>query len=917
MAKTKKVVATLSTAAIAGLITTALGSTAFAKTTAVLVNNGNDNYKYDLSSLNQSFADYTVDNTQGTLYKDYASKIASGKVAAVYDDKQNAYIDFAKLSSDFADAVAAGNTFDLNAYTETSKNVVTEDISTISDATVGTDGKMVYTHEQAPVTNLAVSSASAINSQQVVVTFNEAVDKTTAETLANYTATSSTNALTAPGVRYAQLSDDAKSVTLTLVAPINNQTGKVTVKVSKALKDASGKSTLGSDYTATDLTYSDTTLPSIDSVKAVGNTQLLVQFSEPVNATEAQSILNYRLDGSLFTASSATLDIAKSGRVLTLTFPSALSAGNHSLKLVANTVQDINNLYNNEVSKDFTIDNVADAPVATVVSANQQTVKFKFNRAVTALPTVTYNGNTVGTVTNPSGDNTNFQFTGTFPPAGGQFVISAGVQDFYGNKTTSAQTLAFIPTVDTTKPAVTSLTSDDEGKMTVQFNKELSLASLSNSDFTVKDKDGNTVTVSATFSSTNGVTDYTKVILAPIVSGSKFDVTENPYKVSIASLCDASGNVMDTVKDLTVTVPDKTPPAVTGIYSNVAANKISVNFNEKIDVNTAANLANYKLKISSFNTFYSLPTNAKVELNADGKGVTITLPSSWTLPNDSTNTAYNISSVASLYVSGVSDLSGNVMTDAAVQAPTGENLATVDKVEATGTRTVKITLNGTGVVPTTLYGGDFTLSNSIAVQSATINGRVITLTLMNDLPYDVSGVSVNMVAASSVQGTTTALGSKFQLVPTATGDLVIADKIAPVINSASVALSAGTPIHVIMSSDGLTGTADLTGIGSAQVTDLDVATAESGRLSIVTPYDSRTVGKYALVNASPTSINTATGGILHDATLSQLQTLATQDGDGDDSTLTITGLLEDGTVSGGSFTATGNHNTVTLKLKVK
>jgi|GEM_PF-3051488 hypothetical protein len=913
MAKNTKVLTVLSTAAVTGLITAALGSTAFAKTSAILVQNGANDYRYDYSSLASAFEDYSANPSNGALYQDYLKELGGKSPVALYDDVQKTYIDYTKVASAFEDAQAATKPFNLNAFTEASKDTYTP-AAPISDVTVGTDGKIVVTPVPVPVTNLAISSVSAINSQQVVVTFNEAVDKTTAETLANYTATSSTNTLTAPGVRYAQLSDDAKSVTLTLVAPINNQTGKVTVKVSKALKDASGKSTLGSDYTATDLTYSDTTLPSIDSVKAVGNTQLLVQFSEPVNATQAQSILNYRLDGSLFTASSATLDTTKSGRVLTLTFPSALSAGNHSLKLVANTVQDINNLYNSEVSKDFTIDNVADAPVATVVSANQQTVKFKFNRAVTAPPTVTYNGNTVATVTNPSGDNTNFQFTGAFPPAGGQFVISAGVQDFYGNKTTSAQTLAFIPTVDTTKPTVTSLTSDDEGKMTVQFNKELSLASLSNSDFTVKDKDGNTVTVSATFSSPNGVNDYTKVILAPIVSGSKFDVTENPYKVSIASLYDASGNVMDTVKDLTVTVPDKTPPAVTGIYSNVVANKISVNFGEKIDVNTAANLANYKLKINSFNTFYSLPTNARVELNADGKGVTITLPSSWTLPNDSTNTAYNISNVTSLYVSGISDLSGNVMTDAAVQAPGVENLATVDKVEATGTKTVKITLNGTGVVPTTLYGGDFTLSDSIAVQSATINGRVITLTLMNDLPYNVGGVSVNMVAAPSVQGTTTALGSKFQLVPTAAGDLNVVDKIAPVVKSASVKLNAGSPILVVMSSDGLTGTADLTGIGSAQVTDLDFAATETGRLSIIAPYDSRTVGQSVLVGTTAAPINTA--GILHDATLSQLQTLATQDGDGDDSTLTITGLLEDGTTTP-SFTAAGNHSTVTLKLKVK
>lgn len=171
MAKHTKVLTVLSTAAVTGLITAAVGSTAFAKTSAILVQNGSNDYRYDYTSLASAFEDYSANPSNGALYQDYITRLAGKSPAALYDDVQKAYIDYSKVASAFEDAQAVGKTFNLNAYTESSKDVTTP-AAPISDVTVGSDGKIAVT----PVNNdLTVLSVSAINSTQAQVTFNAPV----------------------------------------------------------------------------------------------------------------------------------------------------------------------------------------------------------------------------------------------------------------------------------------------------------------------------------------------------------------------------------------------------------------------------------------------------------------------------------------------------------------------------------------------------------------------------------------------------------------------------------------------------------------------------------------------------------------------------------------------------------------------
>ncbi|MCY6355127.1 Ig-like domain-containing protein [Clostridium sp. ZS2-4] len=170
MAKQKKVVNVLSTAALAGLVTSAmLSSQAFAKVDAYTVKVGDAVYKYDKADLVASF----LDNSEGIdapLYQDFTSKVSEGKGVYAFHDDKSGYVSFGSVADAFA--AAEGTDFDMNAFTESDKaEVVT--VSSVKKAVV-VDGKVNYNDEgESSTGELKVESVSAINAAQIKVTFNK------------------------------------------------------------------------------------------------------------------------------------------------------------------------------------------------------------------------------------------------------------------------------------------------------------------------------------------------------------------------------------------------------------------------------------------------------------------------------------------------------------------------------------------------------------------------------------------------------------------------------------------------------------------------------------------------------------------------------------------------------------------------
>ncbi len=135
---------------------------------------------------------------------------------------------------------------------------------------------------QAPAV-LSVTSVSAINLKEINVQFNKAVDKTTAETIENYT-------LSAGSVSTAVLDAATNTVTLTLAAALGQQTS-VDVTVAN-VKDAAGIAIASTTKT---VVLTDTTLPQPLSVAVTGPTTIQVTYSEPI-----QTAGTYTLNGGTY-----------------------------------------------------------------------------------------------------------------------------------------------------------------------------------------------------------------------------------------------------------------------------------------------------------------------------------------------------------------------------------------------------------------------------------------------------------------------------------------------------------------------------------------------------------------------------------------------------------------------------------------
>src|SRR5690606_23434311 len=138
-----------------------------------------------------------------------------------------------------------------------------------------------------------VESVSATNLKEVVVTFDGTVDKSSASEVANYSL-SGTNS---PEVDSVSVSEDAKSVTLTVKNTLTNQ---AEYKLSISNIKAGAKVLNEKDLAFKPL---DNTLPTVSKVEALGNKTVRVTFSEPIKAAQTS---HFTIDGKVVVGSIQT-----------------------------------------------------------------------------------------------------------------------------------------------------------------------------------------------------------------------------------------------------------------------------------------------------------------------------------------------------------------------------------------------------------------------------------------------------------------------------------------------------------------------------------------------------------------------------------------------------------------------------------
>jgi putative cell wall-binding protein len=626
-----------------------------------------------------------------------------------------------------------------------------------------------------------VQSITTNGLRQIKVEFNGEVDQDTAEDLSNYTVDGSDLSSSDKAV----LQDDNKTVLITL-ADQKKQNDSIDVKVKKGILSADKSSTIP-EFTQ-NVTFSDTTAPTLDSVGVRGNKKITVKFSEPVNVGSSanangvyskfkindKNISSFGLDTSLTEAKDAVED--SDGHYWTdeidFYFTTALDAGNDTLKVSDgddNALEDAAGFPIAETTEDFNVDTLTTSPDITSITAEDSgKVYVNFDRAMDKKTATTTSNYQINGQPLPSGasielkkDDTQVKISGVsdlLNKNSNNLYIKNNVKDAYGNKVADDTYKSFDLSEDTTKPSVQSVTALDDNTIRVRFSKDVDASyATSVSNYKLRDNDGTDITseIQPKDSSSSNYQDN-KAITVPGKTSQpsttdivdihvKDDLSDSQYSITIKNIQDTAStpNVMD----------DYTGPfdgssdvnaKVTGVYG-VSGNdfrKVTLTFNKEMDSSTLNDISNYKY-VNKSNKTNVLPSAAEIDsVSSDNKSVTIKLPSSYTYYDTDGNYNNSITSkdnqVTAIYATGVKDTNGNALDvgnygGTITPAGTGATVkANSFKVYYDDSDNLKADVTFTNSIDTdNLTASDFILAGQPA-SSATANGSKVILTFNSD-----------------------------------------------------------------------------------------------------------------------------------------------------------------------------------------
>jgi len=628
-----------------------------------------------------------------------------------------------------------------------------------------------------------VESVTATNLVEVVIAFDGSVDTATATDKENYE-------INGKVIKSASLSEDAKSVTLTLDTANSNtaMTNQTEYKLTFSNVKAGDKEISVKEFKFTPV---DTTLPSVASVTALGNQTLSVKFSEPVKTANTS---NFTIDGKTVVGEAKV-----SGRTVIVKLYTALEDGEHTVAV--KDVVDFNNTKSLNVEEKFTVVKDDTAPtIDSVVKASFEKVTIKFSEQVDPATVTTTSAYWLqgtskkypGAVTQVSEDTFEFDFSNNKIQYTTDLYIT-GVKDYSSNVIAADSKIQVNPVIDQTRPEVSSLVYDAATKsFTVKFNKTVDEASAEKAaNYVVKNSAGTVVSKfkTATLNLTNNK-EVTVQLVDALTAGST-------YTVEVAGVSDNTTlkNVMMPFTK-TITVADITEPTVSSVIRNTDNNTLVVNFNKKMAVNGDGSIvdkAKYFYSTQASNVtptdWKALPSGSSVNVSPDGKSAIIQLPTSEVL----------VLNINHLRVQLVKDDKGNYLDKLTLDKPVvAQTPVTYDAVTATDNNKVVLTFSR-ALLANTLNSNDFTVKSgnqTLNVLSTSLNsaGTKVTLTLADsnlltdDAKYGTSPAAVS-VDVKATATTSTVDGTKIS-----SGSRVVTDSISAEVKSVSGATGNGIDV---------------------------------------------------------------------------------------------------------------------------
>jgi trimeric autotransporter adhesin len=634
---------------------------------------------------------------------------------------------------------------------------------------------------EAPATP-EVTSVSAINLKEVVVKFNTELDKDSV-TKDKF----KLDGLALAANDTVELNEDGKSVTITLDTEFVNQTTfEVTVS---GVKNLQGTALAETTVSATAF---DTTVPTVLSTSQVGPSTIKVVFSEPVKTALAG---NFKVDGGQYFIDGSSLSI--NGNVVTFDLFTTIPDGEHTVSV--NGVKDFADYSVVATDSKFVAAKDAVAPSVTkVVKATPEQVILEFNEDISldaaAAVANFYHTNTGNTVDVAgfsviNGNQLKLDFTTNTLPKGTAYLYVSKdiIKDGWNNKS-EAIAITVDVAVDSVKPVVSKVESADDQTIKLTFSEDVDVTTAENElNYTILNGSGEKV--NTTFTATASGSAVTLAFNSPLAG--------SDYTVVVDKVEDLSGNAIDKVS-VKAPVKDTSAPAVADLvtggtedgYLYGSKKIVKISFTEAINQSDLLNLSNYKLDGGKYLSEY----NATASVADNGKSVLIDL---------SKESSVTLADGDDIVVGKVRDVAGNASANLSTLVNLADQDATgiaIDSVEATGTKTLKVTLAD---ALSSFEADDFAIEDEsgIAITAsgvtfANVDGKgVITFTLTNALDTDATvadapgvpnadGLVVTTVASLTDINSKNSFGVK---VANSQASLAADDKIAAAITSATFA----------------------------------------------------------------------------------------------------------------------------------
>lgn len=532
-----------------------------------------------------------------------------------------------------------------------------------AQGTVSVNGKQ--TAFDFVVVEAKVESVKAINATQVEVNFTQAVDETSAETLANY-AINSNNPSTAA------LSSDGKKVTLTFAAASEVEvTNGVIVVEPITLANDEDKTT--DKWTAV-LNFKDEVKPEIEKVEAktAGSaaTSLTVTATEPIASSSA------KVNGEYYA-------ISWNGKTGTINGLNLDASKGHTVELVNLTDKAQTPNVTVSTSKTFNVTVDKAAPTASLSAVGDKAIKVTFNKPMNVSTVASAFGTNV-----PVKDealalvNSTAVTTAVAGTNDTEFIIPITASNIYANKDNrtfhvvlpntledklgnkvSSTTQAITLTKDTAKPVATGykVVKDSTGKVTaieVNFNEELAADTQGNiAAPTIVDSNGRQMNSVLGTLTNDAVTAGDKKV---VYQAGTPDKLTGKYAFSFpASAVSDMAETPNTSSAFNYTIDFGSASSSFDLTSATATgNVVTVNFGRAVKggavANSATDVNNYSLAGKP------LPAGTTIVLDGGQTTATITLPTTDSVAKDDPTATFTVANVQSLTGETLKSYTGTV-----------------------------------------------------------------------------------------------------------------------------------------------------------------------------------------------------------------------------------------------------------------